>query len=81
MAFQEGIGRTYIFLCQITDGQAVCVDVILLHDDFRGNTAVVHLTAIPIKNYQALQKGDTWLLIHALYYESRINMACRSFFC
>jgi hypothetical protein len=27
MAFQEGIGKTYTCLCQITDGQAVCVDV------------------------------------------------------
>jgi hypothetical protein len=30
MASQEGIGRTYTCPCQITDGQAVCVDVKLL---------------------------------------------------
>jgi hypothetical protein len=30
MASEEGIGRTYTYLCQITDGQAVCVDVELL---------------------------------------------------
>jgi hypothetical protein len=30
MASQEGIGRTYICLCQRRDGQAVCVDVKLL---------------------------------------------------
>jgi hypothetical protein len=30
MASQEGIGKTYTCLCQITDGQAVCVDVKLL---------------------------------------------------
>jgi hypothetical protein len=30
MASQEGIGKTYICLCQRTDGQAVCVDVSLL---------------------------------------------------
>jgi hypothetical protein len=30
MASQEGIGRTYICLCQIANGQAVCVDVKLL---------------------------------------------------
>jgi hypothetical protein len=30
MASQEGIGRTYICLCQRTDGQAVYVDVKLL---------------------------------------------------
>jgi hypothetical protein len=50
-----------------------------LHDDFRGSTVVVHLTARPIKNYRALQKGDARLVIHALYYELHINMACRSF--
>jgi hypothetical protein len=27
MASQEGIGRTYTFLCQISNGQDVCVDV------------------------------------------------------
>jgi hypothetical protein len=36
------------------------------HDDFRGDTVVVHLTARPIKNYRALQKGDARLVIHAL---------------
>jgi hypothetical protein len=30
MASQEGIGRTYKCLCQITDGQSVCVDARLL---------------------------------------------------
>jgi hypothetical protein len=30
MASQEGIRKTYTCLCQITDGQAVCVDVKLL---------------------------------------------------
>jgi hypothetical protein len=30
MASQEGIGKTYTCLCQITDGQAVCIDVTLL---------------------------------------------------
>jgi hypothetical protein len=30
MASQERIGKTYTCLCQITDGQAVCVDVKLL---------------------------------------------------
>jgi hypothetical protein len=30
MASQEGIGRTYTCMCQRTDGQAVCVGVILL---------------------------------------------------
>jgi hypothetical protein len=30
MASQEGIGKTYTYMCQRTDGQAVCVDVKLL---------------------------------------------------
>jgi hypothetical protein len=30
MASQEGIGKIYTCLCQITNGQAVCVDVTLL---------------------------------------------------
>jgi hypothetical protein len=30
MASQEGIGKIYTFLCQRTNGQAVCVDVKLL---------------------------------------------------
>jgi hypothetical protein len=51
-----------------------------IHNDFRGNTVVVHPTARPIENYRALQKGGARLVIHAMYYESRINMACRSFF-
>jgi hypothetical protein len=30
MASQEGIRKTYTFLCQRTNGQAICVDVTLL---------------------------------------------------
>jgi hypothetical protein len=30
MASQEGIGKTYTYLCQRINGQAVCVDVKLL---------------------------------------------------
>jgi hypothetical protein len=40
---------------------------------------VVHTTARTIENYSAQQKGGARLVIHAMYYESRINMACRSF--
>jgi hypothetical protein len=53
---------------------------VLTHDELRGDTVVVHPTAHPIENYRALQKGGARLVIHALYYESRINMTCRSFF-
>jgi hypothetical protein len=37
MASQEGIGKTYSYMCQRTDGQAVCVDVKLL-----GNTEGIY---------------------------------------
>jgi hypothetical protein len=37
------------------------------HDDFRGDTVVVHPTARPVENYRALQKGGARLVIHAMY--------------
>jgi hypothetical protein len=82
LALSELIGNTMI--CPVVNNamsqwiMTVIFDTVAsLHDDFRGDTVVVRLTVRPIKNYRALKKGDARLVIHALYYELRINMACR----
>jgi hypothetical protein len=67
------------FLCINYIGSAAR-DWCWCHDDFRGDTVVVHPTARQIENHRALQKGGEQLLIHAMYYESRINMDRLSFF-
>jgi hypothetical protein len=84
MASQEGIKKTYTFLCQRANGQAVCVDVkllgtteglsensaylVLMHDYGRVFGCIYHGHMILWHKHR--DKFDAWLCEGVIYHNS-----------